>query len=113
MAPIPTSTSAVPVDASTMRVYVLLPLGYAITGSEQSMALKFWYASSASPVIVPDLYVASFLVALFNGAHSLAKSFTHVLKKLQSPTKDLISSFVSGIFAFSTAFSLSFPGVIL
>jgi hypothetical protein len=57
------------------------------------------------------VYSESFLVALFNGSQILAKSLMCVLKKLQRPTNDLISSLVAAIFAFSAALSLSFPGL--
>jgi hypothetical protein len=54
-------------------------------------------------------YSASFLVALFKGSQILAKSLMSVLKKFHSPTKDLISYFVCGIFAVSAAFSMPCP----
>ena len=60
----PPSISAVPVEASTMRAYVQSPLGYAMTGSEHSISLSSRYAPRISPLIGPDLYVESFLVAL-------------------------------------------------
>jgi hypothetical protein len=39
------------------------------------------------------------------------KSLMLVLKKLRRPTNDLISSLVDGIFADSTVFNLSLPGL--
>jgi hypothetical protein len=80
-------------------------------GSEHNIVFRFSNASLALPVIGPLEYSESFRVALFNGSQILAKSLMCVLKKLHKPTKDLISSFDSGIFTFSTAFSLSFPGL--
>ena len=110
IAPIPPSIEFVPVDASTIRAYVLSALGYAMIGSEHSNVFKVSNASKGLPVIGPFVYSESLRVALFSGSQILLKFLMWVLKKLHNPTKDLISSFVVGIFAFSTAFSLSLPG---
>jgi hypothetical protein len=80
-------------------------------GSEHSIVIRVSKASSALPVIEPFEYSESFLAALFSGSQILAKSLIGILKKLHKPTNDLISSFDVKIFAFSTALSLSFPGV--
>ena len=108
----PPSMSGVPVAASTSTAYVLSFLGYAMIGSVINRFLKMWKALRASPVIGPLTYGESFLVALFKGSQILLKSLIWVLKKLHNPTKDLISDLEVGILAFSTAFSLSLPGII-
>jgi hypothetical protein len=74
--------------------------------------MRAYVLSDALPVMGPLMYSESFLVALLSGSQILAKSLMCALKKLHNPIKDLISSFVAGIFAFSTAFSLSLPGFI-
>ena len=111
IAPMPPSIESVPVDASTIRAYVLSALGYAMIGSEHNNALRVSNASNGLPVIGPFVYSESLRVALFNGSQILAKSLMWVLKKLHRPTNDLISSLEDGILAVSTAFSLSLPGL--
>jgi hypothetical protein len=63
-------------------------------GSVHNIVLSMLNASKAFPEMGSFVYSASFLVALFSGSQILAKSLMCVQKKLHSPTKDLISSFV-------------------
>jgi hypothetical protein len=99
-----------------MRAYVQFDLRYAMIGSEQHIIFNIMFASKALkalPVIGPYVYSESFLVVMFCGSQIQAKPLMSVLKKLHSPTKDLISYFGVGTFVVSTALSLSLPGLIL
>ena len=92
----PPGVSAVPVAASVMRAYCRSIRGKAMTGSEVSCCCRILKDCKAAGGKGPDLYPESFLVTWNSGAAIIAKSFMCVLKKLQSPTKDLTILIVVG-----------------